>query len=243
MNNLLVYVYSSLNPESLILNPAIMSGYFITGTDTGVGKTIVACALLHAFASRGHRVVGMKPVAAGLEEGRNLDVEMLLSASSATPPRELANPYSLERALAPHIAARQAGVAISLDAVERAFARLRDYADVIIVEGVGGFKVPLNDTEDSADLAARLALPVILVVGMRLGCLNHALLTAQAVRGKGLSVAGWVANRIDSGMPAFEDNVQALQQRLGAPLLAVVPYLERPDPRAIAALLGLGGLR
>lgn len=220
-----------------------MSGYFITGTDTGVGKTAVACALLHAFSSLGRTVAGMKPVAAGLEEGRHTDVERLLAASSVNAPRELVNPYCLERPIAPHIAARQAGVTIDLELIRRAYDQLAAFAEVVIVEGVGGFKVPLNESEDSVDLASRLGLPVILVVGMRLGCLNHALLTAQAVREKGLSLAGWVANRIDPGMPVFEDNVQALELRLGAPLLAAVPWFERPEPEAIAVLLDLGKLR
>ena len=208
-------------------------GYFIVGTDTGVGKTLVSAALLHAFVRRGSRAVGMKPVAAGCEatlEGlRCDDVERLLAAANVAAAPELVNPYALVPPVAPHIAAQQAGVEIDLERIAAAFQRLRELADVVVVEGVGGFMVPLNDRQDTADLARRLALPVVLVVGMRLGCLSHALLTVEAVARRGLTLAGWVANRIDPAMPVFEENLQALEQRLVAPLLGVIPYGASPE--------------
>ena len=165
-------------------------GFFVTGTDTGVGKTLIACALLNAFAAAGRRVAGMKPVAAGADETAeglvNADVRLLRGASSVAAPLALVNPYCFMPPVAPHIAAERAGVTIDLKRIAQAFAQLAAIADVVIVEGAGGFCVPLNRHEDAADLACRLGLPVILVVGLRLGCLNHALLTAQAVRARGL---------------------------------------------------------
>jgi dethiobiotin synthetase len=221
-------------------------GYFITGTDTGVGKTLVACALLHAFAARGMSAVGMKPVAsgAGRVDGalRNEDVEALLAAANVAVPRHLANPYCFEPPIAPHIAAARAGVTIDLDHVVRCHAELAARADLVIVEGIGGFSVPLGPGIDMAGLAARLGLPVVLVVGMRLGCLNHALLTAQAVAARGLALAGWIANHVDPEMVAADDNVRALEERLAAPLLARIAYTERIAPSAIAARFDLAEL-
>ena len=218
-------------------------GFFVTGTDTGVGKTLVACALLNAFASAGGRVAGMKPVAAGAEltaEGLiNADVRLLRGASSVTAPLALVNPYCFEPAVAPHIAAEQAGVAIDLERVAQAFAQLTAIADVVIVEGVGGFCVPLNRDEDAADLARKLGLPVILVVGLRLGCLNHALLTAEAVRARGLELAGWIVNRIDPAMAVAGENIRALVERLAAPLLGEVEFMAEPDAARVATRLEL----
>jgi len=220
--------------------------YFITGTDTGVGKTLVSCALLRAFGAQGKKALGMKPVAAGCEataEGLACeDVERLMAAGNVAAAREWINPYAFQPAIAPHIAAAQAGVEISLDRIAEAFARLRGVADVVVVEGVGGWRVPLNEREDTADMARCLGLPVILVVGMRLGCLNHALLTAQAIEASGLELAGWVANRIDPQMPAFEENLQALESRLAAPLLGVLPYSATPDADTAAQSLHANGL-
>ncbi len=204
-------------------------GFFITGTDTGVGKTFVSCALLHAFAAQGYRVAGMKPVAAGCrnQEGSLLseDVEQLQAASNLQLPAALVNPYAFEPPIAPHIAAAEAGVEVSIPVIVDHFKQLQQKADIVIVEGVGGFCVPLNEHEDTADLAAALGLPVILVVGLQLGCINHALLTAQAIRHKGLRLAGWVANHIHRDrMAASEENIATLQQRLGAPLIGLLPY-------------------
>jgi dethiobiotin synthetase len=221
-------------------------GYFVIGTDTGVGKTLVASALLHAFAGQGLRTVGMKPVAAGCvvtPDGlRCEDVDALRTASNVDVPLNLSNPYALAASIAPHIAAAQAGVTIELDVIQRAYATLAETADVVIVEGVGGFRVPLNAVQDTADLAVLLGLPVILVVGMRLGCLNHALLSTEAVQARGLRLAGWVANQIDPQMEMFEENLAALRERLDAPLLGVVPWQPVPQSSAVAARLELGGL-
>jgi dethiobiotin synthetase len=201
-------------------------GFFVTGTDTGVGKTLVSTALLSLYGEQGLRVVGMKPVAAGCAPGElNEDVAALRAASTVQAPPELINPYAFEPAIAPHIAARQTGTRIDLDCIADSYAALARDADVVIVEGAGGFLVPLNESETLADLAQRLRLPVILVVGLRLGCLNHALLTAEAIRARGLKLAGWVANHIDPHMNCSAGNVEALVQRLDAPLLGEIPPL------------------
>lgn len=205
--------------------------YFVTGTDTGVGKTTISSALVHQFAALGLRSVGMKPVASGciLQDDVLLseDVQQLKAASNLTLPLSDINPYAFEPAIAPHIAASQAGAEIELGVIQAAYARLEAAADVVIVEGVGGFRVPLNDTLDTADLAVALGLPVILVVGLRLGCINHALLTAEAIAARGLTLAGWIANRIDPAMSMQEENLQALRLRLQAPCLGVVPGWRR----------------
>ncbi|MEF8698364.1 MAG: dethiobiotin synthase [Candidatus Accumulibacter sp. UW26] len=212
--------------------------WFITGTDTEIGKTFVACALLHAFRNAGLSALAMKPVAAGLDEnGLNDDVERLLVASSFAPARALVNPYAFEPAIAPHIAAADAGRVIELAPIAAAFAQLQAMADVVLVEGVGGFCVPLGETCDTADLAGWLELPLILVVGMRLGCINHALLTRQAIAARGLHLAGWVANRIDPAMSRFSENLQALEARLEAPLLGVVAHGSSPEDAAHALRL------
>lgn len=204
--------------------------YFITGTDTNVGKTLVACALLRAFAGQGEKVVGMKPVAAGCEETstglRCEDVVKLCAAGNVIAPPQLVNPYALIPPVAPHLAATQANVVVRLETIVNAFQQLQDLADVVVVEGVGGFAVPLNESEDTADLAQQLGLPVILVVGLRLGCLSHALLTAEAIAQRGLKLAGWVANQIEPGMPFLQENIATLERRLAAPLLGVLPYRE-----------------
>jgi dethiobiotin synthetase len=219
------------------------NAYFITGTDTGVGKTLVSCALLHVFAAQGKTVVGMKPVAAGCTPTPQgwvcEDVTSLMAASNVSAPRGLVNPYAFQPPLAPHIAAAQAGVVIEIEPIRAACAALRALAEVVIVEGIGGWRVPLNAREDAADMAKQLGLPVILVVGMRLGCLNHALLSAQAIEASGLELAGWVANRIDPLMLAFEDNLCALQARLAAPLLGVVPYAAQPSATLAAEYIYL----
>ncbi|SEM88486.1 dethiobiotin synthetase [Nitrosospira multiformis] len=215
------------------------NGYFITGTDTGVGKTRVSCALLHAFAATGKTVAGMKPVAAGYENGTWPDVELLAAASSVSVGREHINPYALVPPVAPHIAASRAGIEIDLEVIRQAYLELRKRADIVIVEGAGGFLVPLNDHEDMAAMVQALDLPVLLVVGMRLGCISHALLTAHAVRAAKLSLAGWVANRIDPQMAAFEENMLALERRLDCPLLGVLPFEQSLDSAKLSVLLDI----
>jgi len=221
-------------------------GFFVTGTDTGVGKTLVACALLRAYAGRGLRAVGMKPVAAGAvptAQGlRNEDVESLVAAGNVIAPREHVNPYCFGLPIAPHIAAAQAGVTIESGRIQLAYRALAELADVVIVEGAGGFRVPLGPGLDTAQLAARLALPVVLVVGVRLGCLNHALLTADAIAARGLTLAGWVANHVDPDMIAADENIQTLGALIAAPLIARVAHGARPDPAALAGALDAGKL-
>ncbi|MBS1189329.1 MAG: bioD [Rhodocyclaceae bacterium] len=199
--------------------------WFIAGTDTEIGKTFVACTLLHAARARGWSAVGMKPVAAGTApDGTNEDVEQLRAASSLDLPLRLINPYLFQAPIAPHIAAAEEGIDIDFARIGKAYGELAAQADVVVVEGVGGFRVPLGEDRDSADLAVALGLPVILVVGMRLGCISHALLTAEAIAARGLTLAGWVANRVDPAMTRFEENLAALRRRLPAPLLGVVPH-------------------
>lgn len=209
-------------------SPLAPHGIFVTGTDTGVGKTRIATALLRAFAGRGLRTVGMKPVAAGCEwaDGAlvNEDVAALTAASTVAAPVDLINPYRFQPAIAPHLAAELAGETISLQRIRDAYVALAARADRVVVESAGGFLVPLNEREDFGDLARLLGLPVLVVVGMRLGCLNHALLTAEAVQRRGLKFAGWVANRLDASTPAVERNVQTLCKRLDAPLLGIVQF-------------------
>jgi dethiobiotin synthetase len=220
---------------------AAAPGLFVTGTDTGVGKTLVACTLLHRLRANGLRALGMKPVAAGVEqtpEGPvNGDVVALRSASSWAAPLELVNPYCFEPPVAPHLAATAVGVRIEIMPIKEAFDTLRASADAIVIEGVGGFLVPLNDREDAGDLAVALGLPVVLVVGMRLGCLNHALLTQQAIAVRSLRLAGWIANSIDPAMACFDENLQALRERIAAPLLGVMPHRAAPDPASLELAL------
>jgi len=214
--------------------------YFVTGTDTGVGKTLVSCALLHAFAAQGLRVVGMKPVAAGCDDdGRNEDVQQLRAASNVLASLGQINPYSFLQPVAPHIAARNAGVRIEFARILTSYRELVSQADVVVVEGIGGFNVPLNEVQDSAELAQQLELPVILVVGMCIGCLNHALLTADAVRANGLRLAGWVANVLQPDMAVLADNIATLELRLNAPLLGVIDYQALPDARVAATQLNI----
>lgn len=214
--------------------------YFVTGTDTGVGKTLISCALLHAFAGKGLRAVGMKPIASGCDAtGWNEDVTQLKQAGNMRVPHDLINPYRFQLAVAPHIAAQQVGVQIDLWRVRDAYEELAGQADIVIVEGVGGFRVPLNETQDMADLARELGLPVILVVGMRLGCLNHALLTLRSIGDCGLECAGWVANVLDASMTALPENIATLQQRMAVPLLGVVEHQAQVDARTVAKELRL----
>lgn len=217
-------------------------GYFITGTSTGVGKTLVSRALLHAFGARNNTAVGMKPVAVGCENGQYMDVELLLAASTVIAPREQVNPYALAPPIAPHIAAGQAGITIDMTTICKACFELQKKADRVIVEGTGGFLVPLNEYQDGSDMARALGFPVILVVGMQLGCLNHALLTAKVVRGTGLQLAGWVANRIDPQMIAFDENILALKQRLNCPLVGVLPFEQNIDAKKLSLLLDIAKL-
>lgn len=218
-----------------------MPAFFITGTDTGVGKTLFSAALLHALGGLGVSAVGMKPVAAGAElrDGVwvNEDVALLKAASGVQAPGDLVNPYLFREAIAPHLAAEHKGVSIEIPRIAAALDALAERAQVVVVEGVGGFRVPLGPRQDTADLAVRLGLPVILVVGMRLGCLNHALLTVEALAGRGLHLAAWVANRMDPDMGAYGENLASLIRLMPAPLLAEFPVSPDPDPARLAHLI------
>lgn len=208
-------------------------GIFIAGTDTGVGKTLIACAVLRGLAGTGLRVVGMKPVAAGATRRRgvwiNDDAEQLRAASSVEAPQSSINPYCFAPPVAPHLAAREARTVIRMSVLVRHYARLAALADVVVVEGVGGLLVPLGPRLSAAAIPERLNLPVVLVVGMRLGCLNHALLTVEAMQVRGMRLAGWIANVIDPAMARREENLQTLQRRIAAPLLGVVNHSTKPD--------------
>jgi dethiobiotin synthetase len=220
-------------------------GIFITGTDTGVGKTFVAVLLLRALIAEGYRAIGMKPVAAGLKAGESspADVRALVAAGNVSASAADVNPFSFAPAIAPHIAARADGAMIDIDRIAAAYARLSGVADAIVVEGAGGALVPLSAQTDMLDISARLGLPVLLVVGIRLGCLNHALLSALAIDARGLRLAGWVANRIDPAMEEGDANVAALVERLPTPLVADLPWCAEGSPAAgidSAALRELG---
>ncbi|UCV18164.1 dethiobiotin synthase [Ferribacterium limneticum] len=216
--------------------------YFLTGTDTEIGKTFITCALLHRAGLDGLKAVGLKPIAAGTDgAGLNDDVEAIRAASNVELPRQIINPYCFKPAVAPHIAAAEAGVSIEFGPIRASCDAARQQADLVIVEGVGGFCVPLSGEQSTADLAVNLGLPVILVVGMRLGCINHALLTAEAITARGLKLAGWVANRIDPMMSRFEENLATLQTLLPAPLLGVVPHGPQGGAHGAAAFLKLPG--
>lgn len=203
--------------------------YFIIGTDTNVGKTYVASALVRHFVDAGFKTIGMKPIASGCElnqqgELLNDDVLALSAASNEHASLDLINPYRFVPAIAPHIAAGQTGVEMNLDVINSAYQQLKSLAEIVIVEGAGGFLVPINQQQTLADLAVKLDIPIILVVGMRLGCINHALLTVEAIQVCGLKLAGWVANEIEPNMPMFEENLTSLQQRISAPCLSVVRW-------------------
>ena len=218
-------------------------GVFIAGTDTGVGKTLVSCALLRGLAAAGLRAAGMKPVAAGARRRggvwHNDDVEQLRAAGSVDLPRRWTNPYCFAPPVAPHVAAREAGETIRMAVIRRSYLRIVASADVVVVEGVGGLLVPLGRRLDAAEIPSRLGLPVVLVVGLRLGCLNHALLTADALQSRGLVFAGWVANDIDPRMSRRMQNLDALCKRLGAPLLGHVRHARNPRPELVVRTLDI----
>ena len=219
---------------------------FVTGTDTDIGKTLVAAAMLHALAQAGVRACGMKPVAAGavLRDGawHNDDADLLAQASNVGMLAALTTPYLFKEAAAPHIAADLEDVIIEPVTILAAYTEIAAAADAVVVEGVGGFRVPLSDGFDSADLAQQLGLPVVLVVGLRLGCINHALLTAEAIATRGLLLAGWVANELEGGMNFADENIEALLLRIPAPLLGRVPRLAQPSAAAAFEYLNFSAL-
>lgn len=222
------------------------NAFFITGTDTGVGKTLVAATLLQLAQDIGQSTLGLKPVAAGCEmidgQWMNDDARELMLASTSNPHYEMVNPVALREPMAPHIAAKREGMHISCADLLNHCQPLIGTAEFMVVEGAGGWQVPINETETMADLAKGLSCPVILVVGMRLGCINHALLTAAAIRQTGLRIDGWVANHIDKSMSVMDDNVVTLEDRLNAPLIGRIPWSEDANPRNTAPHLTLNFL-
>jgi len=215
---------------------------YVTGTDTGVGKSLAAATLLAALNANGVRAIGMKPVASGCERIpaglRNADAELLIAHSAGAPAYTSVNPYAFVEPIAPHLAAADTGVEIDLARIDAAFAALSTNAQFIVVEGVGGWMAPLGPHLMQTDLVRALRLPVILVVGLRLGCLNHALLSARAIRADGAELIGWIASSVDAQMARREDNLATLRERLDASCLGVLPYSTAPDPMVLAAHLG-----
>ena len=218
-------------------------GCFVTGTDTEIGKTLITTALLHACRERGLSTIGMKPVAAGATNRNsrliNDDVEAIVAASSVGADTKLVNPYLFTPPIAPHIAASETGSDIDANHIVECFNQLATMADIVVVEGVGGFRVPLQGRFDTADLAVELGLPVVLVVGMRLGCINHALLTAEAIRVRKLTCIGWIANQIDPDMSRLQENMATLDELLDMPRLGFVEHMVSADPRTAASRLTL----
>jgi dethiobiotin synthetase len=219
----------------------VTQALFVTGTDTGVGKTRVAAALCHALAARGIRVAAMKPVASGCTltaDGlRNEDALTLLGAMNVRAGYPEVNPYAFAPAIAPHIAAREAGIDIDFAVLDRAYERLRIRADVLIVEGAGGWLAPLDETRGFADLAVRWQMDVVLVVGMRLGCLNHALLTVESIERRGLRLRGWIANAIDGNFERLPENIASLESRITAPNLGKLSFQPGADDESLAQAL------
>lgn len=209
--------------------------YFVAGTDTGVGKTAVTCGLLAALQARGRRVAGMKPVAAGTDTlGHHEDVEALRRWSSVPGlPAEALNPYLFAAPTSPHIAARHAGCSIEWAPLAAAYARLTEAVEMVLVEGAGGWRVPLSDDLLLSDLPRRLNLPVILVAGIRLGAINHTLLTVDAIRHDGCELRGWIANIVDPTYGYAEESIESLVSRIDAPCLARVPWLATPTPSSM----------
>ena len=214
---------------------------FVTGTDTEIGKTLVSAALLHILAQRGVRVAAMKPVAAGADwrDGawHNDDADMLAASANVVLPQALSTPYLFQTPAAPHIAAALEQTSIDPAHLLDCYQQVRQQAEAVVVEGVGGFRVPLTDAYDTADLAQQLALPVVLVVGIRLGCISQALLTVEAIQARGLTLMGWVANTVDAEMNHAQANIQALAQRIKAPLLGQVPRLATPTAASAAGFI------
>lgn len=224
------------------------NGFFITGTDTEVGKTLVAAALILKMREQGIHTLGFKPVVAGTyqdHDGKilNEDLETLRLASQLAPEQMVLCPYILDMPIAPHIASEKIGTHLELKIMMDAYEQIRSQAEAVVVEGAGGFLVPINATENLSDLAQKLQLPIIMVVGMQLGCINHALLTEEAMTSRQLKVAGWIANTLSSEMPFLEENIEYLQGKLKAPLLGVIPSLPEALQKPMNAPYSLEALQ
>lgn len=226
----------------------LASGVFVTGTDTGVGKTMVAAGLMRALRARGHRVLGMKPIASGCtatDAGlRSEDAIALQAAASWSVPYNLVNPYAFAPAIAPHLAAHAVGTCVDIATITAAYSQLARRAEHVVVEGIGGWRVPINDKEELPDLARALGLPLLLVVGIRLGCINHALLSAESIARSGSALWAWVANQVDPDYGALEGTIARLRTEIHAPLLGSIPWLARPEAALVDSHLctGLEGL-
>jgi dethiobiotin synthetase len=222
-------------------------GFFITGTDTGVGKTRITLAVMRALQLQGLRIAGMKPVASGCEmtaEGmRNDDALLLQNYASERSPYDVINPYAFAPPIAPHLAAARCGVTIEFTRIIAGYQQLAAASDGVVVEGAGGWLVPLNDAQTIADLAIALNLPVILVIAIRLGCINHALLTVQAIRASGCVLVGWVANHVTPADAQSADIISSIHERIAAPLLAEVSYQPELDVDRMAQAIDSAALR
>ena len=218
-------------------------GFFITGTDTDAGKTIATCSLLHAFSQKNLKTLGVKPLASGsyhTPQGlRNQDALMLQQWSTLKLPYSIINPVVFEKPIAPHLAAAQSNQVLSVEIIlSRCYALTQDFgADLTLVEGAGGWSVPLNDKEIMADLAAHINYPAVLVVGLQLGCLSHTLLTYESILRKGLPIAGWIANHVEKDFSYATENIDTLKQFIKVPLIGIIPYQNKPDPAVISHYL------
>ena len=221
------------------------SGYFVTGTDTDCGKTLVTLGMMHLYKITGYRVAGMKPIASGSRRThrglRNEDAVHIQHQAAVAADYRLINPYAFEPAIAPHLAASTAGIRLEIDVIEACYRQLAEASDRVLVEGVGGWRVPLGTDWGVAELARALGLPVILVVGVRLGCINHGLLSVESILDSGCRLAGWVANRVDPEMLEPEGSIETLARLIEAPLLGEVPYMRNPDAGDVAVWLRLPG--
>lgn len=218
-----------------------MRGVFVTGTDTDAGKTVVSLGLMQHLQARGFSVAGFKPVASGSEQTaaglRNDDALQLQRQSSVSLPYDLMNPYTFEPAIAPHLAAREAGITIEREMIAASYKEIAAQVDIVVVEGAGGWCVPLADELDMADLARLPGLAVCLVVGMRLGCLNHAILTEKAIHLSGCTLAGWIANCLPVPMSRRDENINTLKDKLSSPLLGIVPAMDPVSVKTMAQVL------
>ncbi len=221
----------------------MINGFFITGTDTGCGKTEITLGLMQRLQNHGKIVLGMKPVASGAAntaEGlRNEDATRILAQGSIPVPYSTLNPYVYEPPIAPHLAAEQAGEKIDLGVISNHYMSLLAQADYVIIEGAGGWRVPFNREQSVADLVQMLNLPVILVVGLRLGCINHALLSVESILASGARLAGWVANVVEPDMLSRDENIATLRAAISVPCLGVVPHIEHPSAKVVAESLAL----
>jgi len=209
-----------------------MTGFFVTGTDTEVGKTLVSGALILKLREQGKQAIGFKPVAAGTYQSANgellnEDLETLRIASGLAPGQMNLSSYVLDMPVAPHLAAASKGIVLQLGTIMQGLLETQKHSDCLVIEGAGGLLIPLNDHENLGDLVQQISLPVILVVGMKLGCINHALLTQEAIKARGLKIAGWVANSLANEMPLLQENVATLQTKINAPFLGLIPSLPK----------------